>query len=203
MREPGVGRVLVASLHQAIADTLPTRFGFYETFLHPDGLREGAIGLPPLLAVLSFLRQEGEAYNRITARAGEYAAEWTIESMPPFERKLIGALPTWLRARLVLWLAKRLVRRTCGRSRATARLRAATAHVHLHGSVFCAVREPVVAPLCGFYAASFSRLLTLFGMPAGSGVEGCRATDGSRPCCTLTLTLAGEARRAASRETAA
>ncbi len=70
MRESGIGRVLVASLHQAIADILPTRLGFYENWLNAEGLREGTIGLAPLYAVLSFLRQEGDAYEIITARAG-------------------------------------------------------------------------------------------------------------------------------------
>jgi len=71
MREAGVGRVLVASLHQAIADILPTRLSFYENWLNAEGLREGTIGLAPLYAVLSFLRQEGDAYGLITTRAGE------------------------------------------------------------------------------------------------------------------------------------
>jgi hypothetical protein len=203
MREPGVGRVLVASLHQAIADTLPTRFGFYETFLPADGLREGTIGLPALLAVLSFLRQEGEAYDRITALAGEYAAEWTIASMAPFERRLIGNLPAWLRARLVVRMANRLVRSTCEKSGATARFRAGAAHVNLRESVFCTVREPVAAPLCGFYAAAFGRLLALFDLPAGSGIESCRATGGSRSYCTLTLSLRRSPRSSEARETAA
>ena len=66
MREAGIGRVLVASLHQAIADILPTRLGFYENWLNAEGLREGTIGLAPLFAVLSFLRQEGDAYRIIT-----------------------------------------------------------------------------------------------------------------------------------------
>ena len=48
MREDGIGRVLVASLHQAIADILPTRLGFYENWLNAEGLREGTIGLAPL-----------------------------------------------------------------------------------------------------------------------------------------------------------
>ena len=61
----------------------PTRLGFYENWLNAEGLRDGTIGLAPLYAVLSFLRQEGEAYQLITTRAGEYAAEWTVESMPP------------------------------------------------------------------------------------------------------------------------
>src|SRR5438105_10790751 len=81
MREAGIGRVLVASLHQGIADILPTRLGFYENWLNAEGLREGTIGLAPLYAVLSFLRQEGDAYQLITTRAGEYAAEWTVESI--------------------------------------------------------------------------------------------------------------------------
>src|SRR3990170_2975330 len=110
MREAGRGRVLVASLHQGIADILPTRLGFYENWLNAEGLREGTIGLAPLYAVLSFLRQEGDAYQMITARAGEYAAEWTVASMPAARRALIKAAPCWLRGRLILGLARQLVR---------------------------------------------------------------------------------------------
>ena len=71
MSEARIGRVLVASLHQAIAEVLPNRLEFYENWLSTAGLREGTIGLAPLSAVLSFLRREGEAYNQITARAGD------------------------------------------------------------------------------------------------------------------------------------
>src|SRR6202040_342270 len=110
MRQAGIGRVLVASLHQGIADILPSRLGFYENWLNAEGLREGTIGLAPLYAVLSFLRQEGDAYQLVTGRAGEYAAEWTVESMPASRRKLINAAPAWLRRRLILRLAGKLVR---------------------------------------------------------------------------------------------
>src|SRR6188508_2074890 len=110
MREAGIGRVLVASLHQGIADILPTRLAFYENWLNAEGLREGTIGLAPLFAVLSFLRQEGDAYPIITMRAGEYAADWTIQSMPPFRRSMIKAAPVWLRTRMLLRLARQLVR---------------------------------------------------------------------------------------------
>ena len=41
MSEPRIGRVLVASLHQAIADVLPSRLEFYENWLSNAGLREG------------------------------------------------------------------------------------------------------------------------------------------------------------------
>ena len=127
MREAGIGRVLVASLHQGIADILPTRLGFYENWLNAEGLRDGTIGLAPLYAVLSFLRQEGDAYQLITTRAGEYAAEWTVQSMPPVQRAIIRAAPMWLRSRLLLRLARQLVRSSYRGSRAIARLRSGTA----------------------------------------------------------------------------
>src|SRR6266550_3140279 len=132
MREAGIGRVLVASLHQGIADILPTRLAFYENWLNAEGLREGTIGLAPLYAVLSFLRQEGEAYQMITTRAGEYAAEWTVASMPP------------------LRLARQLVRDTYTGSRAISRFRRGLASIDVRASIFCTVREPTPQPLCGF-----------------------------------------------------
>ena len=64
MGESRIGRILVASLHQAIADLLPTRLEFYENWLNSSGLREGTIGLAAISAVLGFLRTEGEAYGR-------------------------------------------------------------------------------------------------------------------------------------------
>ena len=74
MRDAGVGRVLLASLHQGIADILPTRLGFYESWLHAKGLRDGTIDLAPLYAVLSFLRQEGGvSYAKITTIQDELA----------------------------------------------------------------------------------------------------------------------------------
>src|ERR687892_1788646 len=126
MREAGIGRVLVASLHQGIADILPTRLSFYENWLNAEGLRDGTIGLAPLYAVLSFLRQEGEAYQMITSRAGEYAAEWTVESMPPFRRAMIKAAPAWLRKPILLRLARQLVRSSYQGSRAVAKVRRGT-----------------------------------------------------------------------------
>src|SRR5437773_3694267 len=96
MIEAGIGRLLVASLHQGIADLLPTRLEFYEAWLNPVGLRDRRIGLAPLAAVLSFLRQEGEPYQLIAARAGEYTAEWTAADMPATERAIIRAAPPGL-----------------------------------------------------------------------------------------------------------
>jgi hypothetical protein len=188
MREGGIGRVLVASLHQGIADILPTRLAFYENWLNAEGLRDGTIGLAPLYAVLSFLRQEGAAYNIITTRAGEYAAEWTVQSMPPWRRSAIKRAPEWLRGRLAFWLAGRLVRSSYRGSRAISRLRRGTASIDVRASIFCTVREPVPQPLCGFYAAAFTRLLALFNLSARADVIQCRGTGASTCMVQVALT---------------
>jgi hypothetical protein len=182
MNEPRIGRVLVASLHQAIADVLPTRLEFYENWLNAPGLREGTIGLAPLSAVLSFLRMEGEAYNQITERAGEYAADWTVSSMSAFERRVISALPATLRARGALRAASALIRSTYPGSRAIVRLRRGTASIDLRGSLFCEVRETTDAPLCGFYAAAIARVLHHFSLRADAHVHECRAATRGRGC---------------------
>ena len=187
MREAGIGRVLVASLHQGIADILPTRLAFYENWLNAEGLREGTIGLAPLYAVLSFLRQEGDAYQMITTRAGEYAAEWTVQSMPGARRAMIKAAPAWLRGRLILRLAGQLVRSSFKGNRAISRLRKGIADIEVRASIFCTVREPTPHPLCGFYAAALTRLMTLFGMPAQAAVVACRGTG--EPTCKLRIAM--------------
>jgi bacteriochlorophyll 4-vinyl reductase len=187
MREAGIGRVLVASLHQAVADILPTRLDFYENWLNAEGLREGTIGLAPLHAVLSFLRQEGDAYHIITARAGEYAAEWTVQSMSPLRRTLIRVTPASMRTRLLLRLARRLVRASYSGSRAVARVKKGTASIDVRASIFCTVREPVRHPLCGYYAAAFTKLLDMFNLRARTNVVACRATG--EPTCRLEMAL--------------
>jgi bacteriochlorophyll 4-vinyl reductase len=187
MRDVGIGRVLVASLHQGIADILPTRLGFYENWLNAEGLRGGTIGLAPLYAVLSFLRQEGDAYAMIMTRAGEYAAEWTVESMPPLRRKAIRSLPQWLRSRVLLRLVRTLVRSSYTGSRAITRIRRGMASIDVRASVFCTVRERVAHPLCGFYAAAFTRMLALFGVDAHAEVIACRGTG--ETTCVLKILM--------------
>jgi hypothetical protein len=177
-----IGRVLVASLHQAIADVLPDRLEFYENWLTVPGLREGTIGLAPLSAVLSFLRLEGEAYHTTTARAGEYAADWTVSSMSTFEKRVIGVLPTVLRTRGAFRTARALVRSTYPGSRVKIRLRRGTASVDLRGSLFCETREATAMPLCGFYAAAIARVLHHFSLRADAEVDECRASSRGRGC---------------------
>jgi bacteriochlorophyll 4-vinyl reductase len=186
MNDAGVGRLLVASLHQGIADVLPTRLDFYESWLNPAGLRDGRIGLAPMAAVLSFLRQEGEPYDAIARRAGQYTAEWMVLSMSPVERRFTTALPPRLRLWYVMRLARRLVRHTYAGSRAIVRWRAGgLGAVDLRGSLFCQVREPTAQPLCEFYAAAIHRLITLFALDVHVQTDGCRATGAPR--CLIAL----------------
>lgn len=184
MRESGVGRVLVASLHQAIADVLPMRLAFYESWLTPEGLRDGSIGLAPLSAVLSFLRQEGAVYAEVMRKAGEYAAEWTAMSGASPGR-LIRWLPGFARRRMLLRKASVVVRMSYATNDARWRIRRATARVELRRSVFCDVREPVGRSLCVFYAAVFERTMTLFGQPATVSIESCRGAG--NPKCVLAV----------------
>jgi len=186
MIETGIGRLLVASLHQAIADLLPTRLGFYEAWLNPTGLRDGRIGLAPLAAVLSFLRQEGEPYRFVAARAGEYTAEWTVADLHAFKRAVIRAAPPALRVRLVMRLARSMIRRTYHGSRAIVRWRKGRGAVDIRGSIFCGVRERVEQPLCEFYASAIRRLMVLFSLDAEVGTEQCRAR-GDGQCLMVVL----------------
>ena len=176
----GVGRLLVASLHQGIADLLPSRLEFYEAWLNPAGLRDGKIGLAPLAAVLSFLRQEGEPYHLIAARAGEYSAEWTVASLSPVQRTLIRAAPDGLRRRLVARVVRHMVRNTYGGSRALVRWRTGRGKVDIRGSIFCEVRDTVDRPLCEFYASAIRRVMYLFNLDVDVGTEQCRATGGGQ-----------------------
>ena len=42
MVDAGIGRLLISSLHQGIADVAPSRLEFYEEWLSPKGMRDGA-----------------------------------------------------------------------------------------------------------------------------------------------------------------
>jgi bacteriochlorophyll 4-vinyl reductase len=182
MSEPRIGRFLVASLHQAIAELLPDRLEFYENWLSVAGLREGTIGLAPLHAVLSFLRGEGEVYTQVVSKAGEYAAEWTVNGLPGLERRVLRTLPLRLRTRAALRTARNLVRATYPGSRAIVTIHKEMASVDLRGSLFCEVRAASVQPLCGFYAAAIARVLQMFAVPADARVETCRAAGGGQGC---------------------
>jgi hypothetical protein len=186
MIEAGIGRLLVASLHQGIADLLPTRLEFYESWLNPTGLRDGRIGLAPLAAVLSFLRQEGDPYRLIAGRAGEYTAEWTAADLSGFHRAVIRGAPPGLRVHLVMRVARRMISTTYKGSRAIVRWRKGKGAVDIRGSIFCEVRDRTEQPLCEFYASAIRRLMYLFNLDVEVGTEQCRAT-GAGQCLMSVL----------------
>lgn len=176
MRDAGIGRLLVASLHQGIADRLPDRLEFYENWLNPQGLRNGSIGLAPLHAVLSFLRAEGEAYELVTATAGDYAGAWAMSELTPLKRWALSSLPAPFRRRVAFGIAKDLIAGVYTGSRIKVKVRQPGGTFEIRSSIFCGVREPVPSPLCHFYAAAVVRVLAEAGMAARSEIVSCRAT---------------------------
>jgi hypothetical protein len=190
MVDAGIGRVLIASLHQGIADVAPTRLPFYESCLTLPGLGGARHGLAPLNAALSFLRLEGQpSYDRVMQRAGRYSADWTLNEMSAMRRSLIRRCPTALRARWALGLSRKLVAETFRGSRARVKLRGGVGVVDIRASIFCDVREPSATPLCAYYAAAVERFLEQCGLDASVTVHQCRGV-GAR-LCTLGVTVRG------------
>jgi hypothetical protein len=195
MVDAGIGRLLIASLHQGIADVIPVRLPFYENWLTPPGLTSGRkFGLAPLHAVLSFLRLEGEpAYTQIMHRAGRYAGEWAFDELSSFRRALVRRCPASLRVRTALWLSRGMIRQTFRGSTSRVKVKKGVGTIELRGSIFCEVRETMDRPMCAFYCAALARFLDRFGIDAALDVSACRAAGGG--CCTMAITIRG--RRAA------
>jgi hypothetical protein len=181
MTEAHIGRLLAASLHQAIGDLLPQRLEFYENWLHSEGLRDGTIGLAPITAVVGFLRTEGGAYGDVVARAGELSSDWTIASLPPFRLRMLRWLPRRLRVRAALRVADEIARSVSRDTRLSRRVRGGSARVQVSSSLFCSARAAQPLPLCGFYLALVVRTCHHLGVTASARSESCRAIDGS-PC---------------------
>ena len=185
MSEPKIGRVLAASLHQAINELMPTRVEFYESWLTAGRIRKGELGRARTTAVISFLRQEGADYEAVVGRAGRYTADWTVDSLPVIERALVRRLPRAIRIRVVLRIAVRMIRGLHDDGRLRTVVRRGTAVVSIGGSLFCYVRETASAPLCRFYGAALERFLESFDVSARAQLSRCRGTgDGT---CELTI----------------
>lgn len=159
MVDAGIGRLLISSLHQGIADVSPTRLDFYENWLSPSGMRDSRIGLAPLGAVLSFLHREDPPSNDLIAnRAGVCAADWTYQELSGLRRWYIHRLPLGLRARAVLGLGKGLVFATVRQSKVKKRMSGSTAVVEIQSELCKQLRDPATVPMRGFYAAALQRL---------------------------------------------
>ncbi len=187
MVDAGIGRLLIASLHQGVADVSPTRLPFYEDWLSPTGLREGRMGLAPLGAVLSFLHREIAPDNeRIPDRAGYCAADWTCQAHDGFKMRLTRKRALASRTRSALRLGKALVIETIGNSRVTTELHGQAGIVVIHSALFDYLREPSATPMRRYYAAAFAEVLRRF------DVEAIVEPDSSVGGCRLVVTIVGE-----------
>ena len=187
MVDAGIGRLLISSLHQGIADVSPNRLEFYENWLSPTGMRDGRIGLAPLGAVLSFLyREEAPANEQIVARAGRYAADWTFADLSTLRRWYIRRLPTNLRARAAIGLGKRLILETVRESTVKTRFQGTTAGIDINSALFDQLRDPATIPMRAFYASSISRLLAHCGVDADVSV-----TNNQPGAWSLAITVRG------------
>jgi hypothetical protein len=185
MKNAAIGRLLVAALHQGIADVLPDRLEFYENWFNPQGLQRGTIGLAPLNAVLSFLRTEGTVYPTVMLHAGTLAGTWAIEEISPSKVALMRRLPAPLRRRSALHQIRVMVERTYSGCQVKAKAGRATGEIVIRSSVFCSVRERSQKPLCQFYAAAASAMLGALDLDGRGVVEACQAIGD--PACRIAL----------------
>ena len=187
MVDAGIGRLLISSLHQGIADVSPNRLEFYENWLSPTGMRDGRIGLAPLGAVLSFLhREEAPANDQIVERAGRYAADWTFQELLPLRRWIIRRLPIGMRARATLGLGKRLILRTVRQSRVKVQFNGTTGTIDINSALFDQLRDPATIPMRAFYASAVDRLLE------HTGVDGDVSVTNDQPgAWSLAITIRG------------
>jgi hypothetical protein len=172
MVDAGIGRLLISSLHQGIADVTPSRLDFYENWLSPSGMRDGRIGLAPLGAVLSFVhREEAPANDQIVERAGRYAADWTYADLSALRRWFTRQLPMPMRTRVALGLGRRLVLATVRQSKVKTRFKGSDGEVDIASALFDQLRDPASIPMRGFYASALARLLAHCAVDAEVGVS--------------------------------
>ena len=183
MDDVRIGRLLVASLHQAVSECLPTRLEFYEHWLDTRKLRTESVGRAPLLAVLSFLRRENGHHETVTALAGRYTAAWSLETWSGLRRGLVNGAPRFIRRRLVIRAAARTLRRQGVARRLTIRRRDGALVIEVDDSIFCDPRAESTAGLCRLVTAVFEAFLEAFDVPSTVTIVGCRALEGER--CVL------------------
>jgi len=183
-----IGRILATSLYQAITEQLPLRVEFYESWLSARGFQARRVYVSGVRAVFSFLRREQSGYDPIVRRAGDLAANWLFDDLPPIRRRLLLALPRALRLRAALSLAASLVRETWDKSKVKVRWRREASLFTISSSLFCDVRGAAPAALCGFYAAGLETCLRRLNVDADVRIEACAAQGGDT--CRLSVTSA-------------
>jgi hypothetical protein len=186
MSEAKIDRLLAAALHQAIADLLPMRLEFYESYLRPRGWREDAVNLAPVSAVLSFLRHEdGGTYDVVMTQAAMYAAEWWLEGQGWSVRRAGHFLPVTLRLRQVGKQAKRHFEHAYRGTEVRVRVRRRRLQLAITGSIFCNQRDHAAGAQCRYYVAFLEALVAQDSVRYAGGVDSCRAQGGDT--CVVAL----------------
>ncbi|HTV02557.1 MAG TPA: hypothetical protein VMF13_18555 [Luteitalea sp.] len=192
MSEARIDRLLGAALHQAIADLLPMRLDFYESYLRPRGWREDAVNLAPVTAVLSFLRHEDEGtYDAVMVRAAAYAVDWWLARQGWHVRRGRAWLPAPLRLRQAGKLAKAHFEHAYRGTKVRVRIRGRRLELEIRGSIFCSSREHVTEPLCRYYLAFVEALLADDPLPRSSEITACRALGGEHCLIAVEFTEPG------------
>ena len=179
MSEARIDRLLAAAVHQAIADLLPMRLDFYESYLRPRGWREDAVNLAPVSAVLSFLRHEdGQTYDAVMTQAAAYAADWWMARQPWHVRHGRRLLPQWMRLRQVGTLAKRHFESSYRGTKVRVRVRRGRLDLEIRGSIFCSNREQAHEAHCRYYLAFVEALIAPDAFGHCGELAACRALGG-------------------------
>jgi hypothetical protein len=183
---PTVGRVLLASLHQAIAEVLPARLTFYERWLTSASPDLPDLGIASFLAMLSYLEQEGRGYNAISARAGHYAAIRSFRKLFILKRAYLRVLPRRLRAQKGMALVITMLPALYPEIRVEMTRRRGTAFLGIDGSPFCDTRHATLGPTCGFFSSYLTTFLELLNLRPAVRVTRCRAS-GAASCLFIVL----------------
>ena len=185
MSETVIGRMLVASLHQAISERLPARLEFYESWINSRRMRSSRVTLGAMRAVFSFLRQEDAVYDTVMTRAGELTAQWAVDGLTPLRRTWLRWLPPRLRVRAMGRLARRIAVDTWQDTRASVRWHKGRGTLVFRPSLFCDVRTASATSLCAYYAAVARRLAQALGLDVDVTVDQCHARGDAR--CAVTV----------------
>ncbi len=192
MSEARIDRLLGAALHQAIADLLPMRLEFYESYLRPRGWREDAVNLAPVTAVLSFLRhEEAGTYDAVMVAAARYASDWWMARQPWHVRAGGRLLPLPLRLRQAGRLARQHFEHAYRGTTVKVRVRRRRLELEIRGSIFCNNREHASGPHCRYYLAFVEALLAGEALPLEGTIPACRAVGGEGCVVRIDIAEAG------------
>ena len=166
-----VERVLLASLHQAIAEVLPARLEFYEKWLKAPELDSPELDAASFTAMLGSLRNEGDVSDLVVSRAGQHAGARSFEKLFVLTRAYLRVLPRRMRARRAVRLVVAFLPALYPETRADMIQRGGTVFIGIDGSPFCSARGPAIHPSCDFYSSAIETFLTRLQTPPSGPSE--------------------------------